>query len=159
MNEDTSHASQTMFPLVYAIPYLKLVPKCTTSRHIATPQHIGTPMYITTPIHVPTLMYITTHMHIAKLTHLATPVHIVTPKHIATPMYIATPMQPSNYSLSFPCSSAFHHDEGHFLKHLATALSYKWDKAYSITSSYVRVRLAYAGVQAVRGHAPNGEVR
>ena len=48
--------------------------------------------------------------------------------------HIATPMQPNNYSLAFPCSSAFGHDEGHFLKHLATAISYKWNKAYSITS-------------------------
>ena len=33
-----------------------------------------------------------------------------------------------------------------FLRHMATALSFKWDKAFSITSSYVRSRLAFAGV-------------
>ena len=35
------------------------------------------------------------------------------------------------------------------LKHMTTALSFKWDKAYSITSRYIRSRLAFAGVQAV----------
>ena len=35
------------------------------------------------------------------------------------------------------------------LKHMTTALSFKWDKAYSITSSYVRSQLAFAGVRAV----------
>ena len=42
-----------------------------------------------------------------------------------------------------------HKEASHFLKHMATALSSKWDKAYSITSSYVRSRLAFAGVRAV----------
>ena len=46
---------------------------------------------------------------------------------------------------------------------MATALFFKWDKAFSITSSYVRSRLAFAGVQAVsfsvlEGPASNGEV-
>ena len=38
-----------------------------------------------------------------------------------------------------------------FLKHMATALSFKWYNTYmnSITSSYVRSRLAFAGVRAV----------
>ena len=42
-----------------------------------------------------------------------------------------------------------HKEASHFLKYMATALSSKWDKAYSITSSYVRSRLAFAGVRAV----------
>eukprot|EP00731_Ephydatia_muelleri_P003071 Em0001g3071a len=44
-----------------------------------------------------------------------------------------------------------HKEASHFIKHMAmaTALSSKWDKAYSITSSYIRSRLAFAGVQAV----------
>ena len=42
-----------------------------------------------------------------------------------------------------------HKEASHFLKHMATALSSKWDKTYSITSSYVRSRLAFAGVRAV----------
>ena len=42
-----------------------------------------------------------------------------------------------------------HKEASHFLKHMATALSSKWDKAYSITSSYIRSRLAFAGVRAV----------
>ena len=42
-----------------------------------------------------------------------------------------------------------HKEASHFIKHMATALSSKWDKAYSITSSYVRSRLAFAGVRAV----------
>ena len=42
-----------------------------------------------------------------------------------------------------------HKEASHFLKHMATALSSKWDKAFSITSSYVRSRLAFAGVRAV----------
>ena len=37
----------------------------------------------------------------------------------------------------------------HFIKHMATALSFKWDKAYSIASSYIRSRLVLAGVRAV----------
>ena len=42
-----------------------------------------------------------------------------------------------------------HKEASHFLKHMATALSSKWDKAYSITSSYVRSQLAFAGVRSV----------
>eukprot|EP00731_Ephydatia_muelleri_P003054 Em0001g3054a len=42
-----------------------------------------------------------------------------------------------------------HKEASHFIKHMATALSSEWDKAYSITSSYIRSRLAFAGVQAV----------
>eukprot|EP00731_Ephydatia_muelleri_P034079 Em0046g22a len=41
-----------------------------------------------------------------------------------------------------------HKEASHFIKHMATALSSKWDKAYSITSSYSRSRLAFAGVRA-----------
>ena len=42
-----------------------------------------------------------------------------------------------------------HIEASHFLKHMATALSFKWDKAYSITSSYIGSRLAFAEVRAV----------
>ena len=42
-----------------------------------------------------------------------------------------------------------HKEASHFLKHMATALSSKWDKAYSITSGYIRSRLPFAGVQAL----------
>ena len=42
-----------------------------------------------------------------------------------------------------------HKEASHIIKHMATALSSEWDKAYSITSSYIRSRLAFAGVQAV----------
>ncbi|KAL5473657.1 hypothetical protein EMCRGX_G028166 [Ephydatia muelleri] len=43
-----------------------------------------------------------------------------------------------------------HKEASHFIKHMATALSSKWDKAYSmITSSYIRSWLAFAGVRAV----------
>eukprot|EP00731_Ephydatia_muelleri_P020324 Em0013g51a len=42
-----------------------------------------------------------------------------------------------------------HKEASHFIKHMATALSSKWDKAYSITSSYIRSRLAFARVRAV----------
>ncbi|KAL5510832.1 hypothetical protein EMCRGX_G006438 [Ephydatia muelleri] len=42
-----------------------------------------------------------------------------------------------------------HKEDSHFIKHMATALSSKWDKAYSITSSYIRSRLAFAGVRAL----------
>ena len=42
-----------------------------------------------------------------------------------------------------------HKEASHFIKHMATALSSKWDKAYSIISSYVRSWLAFAGVRAV----------
>ncbi|KAL5517598.1 hypothetical protein EMCRGX_G003179 [Ephydatia muelleri] len=42
-----------------------------------------------------------------------------------------------------------HNKASHFIKRMATALSSKWDKAYSITSSYIRSRLAFAGVRAV----------
>ena len=43
----------------------------------------------------------------------------------------------------------YHKEASHFIKHMATALSSKWDKAYSITSSYIRSLLAFAGVRAV----------
>ena len=53
-------------------------------------------------------------------------------------------------------------EASHFLRHMAAALSFKWDKAFSVTSSYVRSQLAFAGVRAVslclRGPASNGEV-
>eukprot|EP00731_Ephydatia_muelleri_P004255 Em0002g431a len=42
-----------------------------------------------------------------------------------------------------------HKEASHFIKHMATALSSKWDKAYSITSSYIRSQLAFPGVRAV----------
>ena len=42
-----------------------------------------------------------------------------------------------------------HKEASHFIKHIATALSSKWDKAHSITSSYIRSWLAFAGVRAV----------
>ena len=44
-----------------------------------------------------------------------------------------------------------HKEASHFIKHMATALSSKWDKAYSITSSYMYItsRLAFAEVRAV----------
>eukprot|EP00731_Ephydatia_muelleri_P016468 Em0009g892a len=50
--------------------------------------------------------------------------------------------------LSFPWMDYFT-KRLHFIKHMATALSSKWDKVYSITSSYIRSRLAFAGVRAV----------
>ena len=37
-----------------------------------------------------------------------------------------------------------HKEASHFIKHMATALSSKWDKAFSITSSYVISQLAFA---------------
>eukprot|EP00731_Ephydatia_muelleri_P016480 Em0009g904a len=49
--------------------------------------------------------------------------------------------------LSFPWMDYFT-KRLHFIKHMATALSSKWDKVYSITSSYIRSRLAFAGVRA-----------
>ena len=42
-----------------------------------------------------------------------------------------------------------HKEASHFLRHMATALSFKWDKAFSITSSYLRLWYAFAGVRAV----------
>ena len=39
-----------------------------------------------------------------------------------------------------------HKEASNFLRHMATALSFKWDKAFSITSSYVRSRIAFAGI-------------
>ena len=42
-----------------------------------------------------------------------------------------------------------HKEASHFLRHMATVLSFKWDKAFSIASSYVRSRLAFAGVRGV----------
>ena len=42
-----------------------------------------------------------------------------------------------------------HKEASHLIKHMATALSSKWDKACSITSSYIKSLLAFAGIQAV----------
>ena len=42
-----------------------------------------------------------------------------------------------------------HKEASHFLRYMATVLSFKWDKAFSIASSYVRSRLAFAGVRGV----------
>ena len=55
-----------------------------------------------------------------------------------------------------------HKEASHFLKHMTTALSFKWDKAYSITSSMSDHGLVLQGFKqwacVLEGPTSNGEV-
>ena len=62
----------------------------------------------------------------------------------------------------FSVDGLLNKEASHFLNHMAIALSHKWNKAYSVTSSYVQSWLTFPGVHTVRfclrGSQSNGEV-